>query len=46
VISMRLVWGPVTQLYSRHIYVPVHSVPYLSYWVVLSEEARSELLFK
>ena len=45
VISMRLTWGPVTQLYSRHIYVLVHSVPYLNCWVVLSEEARSELLF-
>ncbi len=29
VISMRLAWGPVTQLYSRNIYVLVHSVPYL-----------------
>jgi len=28
VISMRLAWGPVTQLYSRHIYVLVNSVPY------------------
>ncbi len=40
-----MVWGPVTQLYSRHIYVQVHSVPFLDCWVVLSEEARSELLF-
>ena len=38
-ISMRLAWGPVTQLYSRHIYVPVRSVPYFNCWVVLSEEA-------
>ncbi len=45
VISMRLAWGPETQLYSRHIYVLVHSVPCLNRWVVLSEEARSELLF-
>jgi len=35
----------VTHLYSRHIYVLVHSLPYLNCWVVLSEEARSELLF-
>ena len=45
VISIRMAWGPVTQLYSRHIYVLMHSVSYLNCWVVLSEEARSELLF-
>ncbi len=45
VISMRLAWGPVTPLYSWHIYVLVHSVPYQNCWVVLSEKARSELLF-
>ena len=44
-ISIRLAWGPVTRLYSRHIYVLVHSAPCLNYWVVFSEEARSELLF-
>ena len=36
--------GPRDQLYSRHIYVLVHSVPYLTCWVVLSEKTRSELL--
>ena len=30
VISMRLDWGPLTQLYSRHIYALVYSVPYLN----------------
>jgi hypothetical protein len=46
VISMRLAWSPVTQLYSRYIYVIVHSMPYLNCWLVLSEKARSELLFR
>jgi hypothetical protein len=45
VISMKLAWGAVTQLYSRHIYMLVSSVVSLKCWVRLSEEAMGELLF-
>jgi len=43
---MKLAWGPLTQLYSRHIYVLVNSV--FSFNQLLGkalEEARGELLF-
>ncbi len=42
---MHLSWGPVTQLYSRHLYALIDSVWSLNCWVVLTEEARNELLF-
>ena len=45
VISMRLAWGPVTQLYTRHLYALVNAVLSLNCWVAVSEEAASELLF-
>ena len=44
-ISMRLAWGPVCQLYTRHLYALLNIVWLLSCWVYLSEEAVNELLF-
>ncbi len=44
-ISMKLAWGPLTQLYTRHHYALVKSVFSLNCWVTLTEEARGELLF-
>ncbi len=45
VISMKLSWGPVTQLYTRHLYALINSVFFSNFWVTLAEEARGELLF-
>jgi hypothetical protein len=45
IISMRLAWGPVTQLYSRHFYALINDVRTLNWWLAVSEEAASELLF-
>ena len=45
VISMHLSWGPVTQLYTRHLYALINSVVSLNCWVVLTEEAKNELFF-
>ena len=45
VISMRLAWGPVSQLYTRHLYALINSVVSLNCWIVVSEEAANELLF-
>ena len=45
VISMKLAWGPVIQLYSMHIYMLVNSVFSLNYWKSLSEEARKSFSF-
>ena len=45
VLSMHLSWGPVTQLYTRHMYALISSVWTLKCWVVLKEGAINELLF-
>jgi hypothetical protein len=45
VLSMRPSWGPVTQVYTRHMYALIDSVWTLNCWVVLTEGAISELLF-
>ncbi len=45
VMSMHLSWGPVTQLYTRHLYALTNSVISLIFWVTLTEGAMSELLF-
>jgi hypothetical protein len=45
IFSMKLAWGPITQLYTRHLYALINSVFFLNCWVTLSEEARGELLF-
>jgi len=42
---MHLSWGPVTQLYARHLYALINSVVSLKCWVVLMEEAVNELTF-
>jgi hypothetical protein len=45
VISMRLAWGPVTQLYTRNLYALINSICSLNCWLTVSEEAVGELLF-
>jgi len=45
VVSMHLSWGPVNQLYTRHLYALINSVLSLNCWVVLKEEASNELSF-
>ena len=42
---MHLSWGPVTQLYTRHLYALINSVRSLNCWVTLTEGAMSDLLF-
>ncbi len=44
IISMRLAWGPVCQLYTRHLYALFNTVWSLICWVPLSEEVVNELL--
>ncbi len=45
VLSMHLSWGPVTQLYTRHLYALINSVVSLNCFVTLTEGAMNELLF-
>ena len=45
VLSMHLSWGPVAQLYSRHVHALIDSIWALNCWVVVTEEARNELHF-
>jgi hypothetical protein len=45
VISMKLAWGPITQLYTRNLYHIINNVPSLNCWVTINDEAYSELLF-
>ena len=45
VLSMHLSWGPVTRLYTRHLYALINSVISLNCWVTLTEGAMNELLF-
>ncbi len=45
VLSMHLSWGPVTHLYSMHLYALINFVWTLNCWVVLTEGATNELLF-
>ena len=44
-ISMKLAWGPNTQLYMRNLYHSLNSVALLNYRVMVIDEALSELLF-
>ncbi len=44
VISMRLAWGLVCQLYTRHLYALLNTMWLLNCWVFLSEEAVNALL--
>jgi len=45
VISMKLAWGPITQLYTRNLYHILNNVPSLDCWVTINDEAHNELLF-
>jgi hypothetical protein len=45
VISMKLAWGPIIQLYNRNLYHILNNVPSLNCWVTINDEARSELFF-
>ena len=45
VLSMHLSWGPVTQLYTRHLYALINAVWTLNSWVLLTEGAINEVLF-
>ncbi len=45
VLPMHLSWGPVTQLYTRHLYALINTVWTLNCWVVLTEGAINEVLF-
>ena len=42
---MRLAYGPVCKLYTRHMYALIGTVWSLNCWVPLSNEAVNELLF-
>jgi hypothetical protein len=45
VISMKLAWGPITQLYTRNLYHILNNVPSLNCCVTINDESHSELLF-
>ena len=45
IMSMKLAWGPVTQLYTRNLYPIINDVVSLNCWVPVSDEALNELLF-
>jgi hypothetical protein len=45
VISMKLAWGPITQLYTRNLYHILNNVLSLNCWVTISDEALNELYF-
>ncbi len=42
---MELTWGPVTRLYTRHLYALINSVLFLNRLVAFMDEVRGELLF-
>ncbi len=46
VMSMRLSWGPLTQLFTRHLYALINSYWSLNYWADLTDGAINELLFR
>ena len=45
VLSIHMSWGPVTQLYTRHLYALINSVGLLNCRVILTEEVVNELTF-
>jgi hypothetical protein len=45
IISMKLAWGPVTQLYTRNLYHIINNVLSLNCWVDVTMEAFNELIF-
>ncbi len=44
-IRMHKSMGPVTQLYTRHLYPLIISVVSLDFWIELTEEEANELYF-
>ena len=42
---MKLAWGPVCQLYTRHLYAIIGEVPSLNCSVSITDEALEELRF-
>ena len=45
VISMHITWGPVTKLYTRHVYALINSMVSLKCWIVLTKEAANGIIF-
>jgi hypothetical protein len=45
VISMKLAWGPITQLHSRNLYHNLNNVLFLNCWIIINDEALNELHF-
>jgi hypothetical protein len=45
VISMKLAWGPITQLYTRNLYHILSNVLSLNCWITINDEALNELHF-
>ncbi len=43
-ISMKLAWGPITQLYTRNIHHILNNVPSLNCWVTIDDDTYNELL--
>ena len=45
VISIKLAWGPITQLHTRNIYHILMNFPSLNCWVAIDDEAHNEIFF-
>ena len=45
IISMKLAWGPITQIYTRNLYHIPNSIASLNYWATFNDEALNELFF-
>jgi hypothetical protein len=45
VLSMHLSWGPMTLLYTKHLYALINSAVSLNCWVALTEEVVNEITF-
>ena len=45
IISMKIAWGPATQLYERNLYHILNNVCFLNCWVTVCDEALNELYF-
>jgi hypothetical protein len=42
VISMKLAWGPISQLYTRNLCHIINNVLSLNYWITINDEALNE----
>jgi hypothetical protein len=45
VISMKLAWGPITQLHTKNLYHILNNVMSLNFWITINDEALNELHF-